>query len=122
EEACLLAADVPALADFCAAQGWTLTDQAKRVRYLLLTDRFAEYQALDPDGALLQRAHRTATARDQTGMRRTLTAAGATDLVRQLIHGGWRAGAAASVVEHVAWVARSYADQRDWPALWELVP
>ncbi|MFC5744294.1 hypothetical protein [Actinomadura rugatobispora] len=101
----------------CADRGLVPDDPVERAACLLVTGRYEEYRAADPDGALLAAAYAGGSAGLRSRMRSAVAAAGELDLVRVLV--ATTPPRAMSVRER-GFLAGRLAAEEAWPELWRL--
>jgi hypothetical protein len=92
---------------------------ADRVRFLALTGQTERRRALDPDGALLARAYRTAHRRTRARLRELLAGDGDVDMLRIMAEDAHRRTTRLSPGER-EYLASELARRRDWAGLWRL--
>ncbi|XVQ14126.1 hypothetical protein ACQP1W_16765 [Spirillospora sp. CA-255316] len=101
----------------CADRGLVPGDPVERAACLLVTGRYEDYRAADPDGALLAAAYAGGSAGLRARVRSAVAAAGELDLVRVLV--GTTPPRAMSVRER-GFLAGRLAAEEAWPELWRL--
>jgi hypothetical protein len=97
----------------CREAGHVPDDPAKRAAFFLLAGQWAEYRALDGDGALLAAAYQAGTVRERLRLRTAMAEARGVDLARVLAHDGMRKTERDYLLRHLA--ARG-----EWERLWRV--
>ncbi|MEU8804276.1 hypothetical protein [Spirillospora sp. NPDC048819] len=101
----------------CADRGHVPDDAVERAAYLLVTGRYEDYRAADPDGGLLAAAYAGGPAGLRARVGSAVAAAGELDLVRVLA--ATRPPRAMSVRER-GFLGGRLAAEEAWPELWRL--
>jgi hypothetical protein len=110
-----------ALPAFCARHGLAPDDPAERVRFHVLTGQAQQRRALDPDGAVLAAAYRTAEPLMRAALREGLAGEGDLDALRLVVAGTRTAPRAADMTaDERDYLTGQLASRRDWATLLDL--
>ncbi|MEV6104009.1 hypothetical protein AB0M28_04720 [Streptomyces sp. NPDC051940] len=107
---CEAALGIPGLTGLCVAEGVFPADPARRAVFALLTGQLAQYEAGDPDGALLAAGYAAALADERRRVREALAETGRGDLLRTLAAADPRPAPGSAETRHLASRLRAVGD------------
>ncbi|WP_307672290.1 hypothetical protein [Streptomyces sp. V4I2] len=119
---CRTALTSPRTAAFCVTHHLAPADEVERAVFFLRTGQHEQYQALDPDGALLALGYHSAPSEERKALLETVSEAGGADLLRVLAgrHSGPDGFAALGGTERRR-LLEQFAARHDWDHWWALV-
>ncbi|MEE1939993.1 hypothetical protein V1L54_11375 [Streptomyces sp. TRM 70361] len=120
---CARALDSPEVREFCVAHGLAPSGEVERAVFFVRTGQQEQYEALDPDGALLALGYRGASTAERVELRAAMAALDGIDTLRVLAgqRSDRREFAFLTAAER-NWLVRQLTDRGDWDRLWPLVP
>ncbi|MFJ9029506.1 hypothetical protein ACIRQP_13450 [Streptomyces sp. NPDC102274] len=120
---CAAAIETPEVRDFCVAHHLAPADEVERAVFFVRTGQYEQYQALDPNGALLAVGYRGGSTAERAALRAAMAASSGIDTLRVLAGQRFdRRDFASLTVGERDYLVRQLTGRGDWVRLWPLVP
>lgn len=120
---CAASVGSPDMREFCVTHGLAPSDEVMRAVFFVRTAQQDQYEALDPDGALLALGYRSVPKKDRAALRAAMADLNGIDTLRVLAGQGSDEHHFVSLTEKErAYLVGQLTDRGDWARLWRLVP
>ncbi|MEV1083921.1 hypothetical protein AB0I98_37880 [Streptomyces sp. NPDC050211] len=120
---CEAAVDSPDMREFCVTHGLAPSDEVKRAVFFVRTAQQDQYEALDPDGALLALGYRSVPKKDRAALRAAMADLNGIDTLRVLAGQGSEEHHFVSLAKKErTYLVQQLTGRGDWARLWRLVP
>ncbi|WP_328369282.1 WD40 repeat domain-containing protein [Streptomyces sp. NBC_00445] len=120
---CAASVDSPDMREFCVTHGLAPSDEVMRAVFFVRTAQQDQYEALDPDGALLALGYRSVPKKDRAALRAAMADLNGIDTLRVLAGQGSDEHHFVSLTEKErTYLVGQLTDRGDWARLWRLVP
>ncbi|WP_189325256.1 hypothetical protein, partial [Streptomyces flaveus] len=120
---CAAAVDSPDMREFCVTHGLAPSDEVKRAVFFVRTAQQDQYEALDPDGALLALGYRSVPKKDRAALRAAMADLNGIDTLRVLAGQGSEEHHFVSLAKRErTYLVGQLTGRGDWARLWRLVP